>query len=71
MVKRLPPPPELGRRPGDTEEAGVEVGWTESDGVAVALLTVLDDTVELMAPKSSIRLDVLAVTYPESFAMEG
>ena len=70
MVKRLPPPPELGRRPGDTEEAGVEVGWAESDGAAVALLMVLDvdDTVGLIAPKSSTRP---AVPYEDSFAMEG
>jgi len=69
-VKRLPPPAELGRRPGDAEEAGVEVGWVESDGAAVAPLMVLDvdDRVGLIAPKSSTRP---AVTYADSFAMEG
>jgi hypothetical protein len=70
MVKRLLPPAELGRRPGDTEEAGVEVGWAVSDGAALALLMVLDvdDTVGLIAPKSSIRP---AVTYGDSFVIEG
>ena len=59
VVKRLPPPAEFGRRPGDNEKVGMEVGWAESDGAAVALL---------IAPKSSNRP---AVTYEDSFAMEG
>ena len=70
MVKRLPPPAEFGRRPGDTEQVEMEVGWAESDGAAVALLMVLDvdNPVGLIAPKSSNRP---AVTYEDSFAMEG
>ena len=71
MVNRLPPPlAELGRRPGDAEEAGVEVGWAESDGAAVALPMVLDvdDTVGLITPKSSVRP---GVPNADSFVTEG
>lgn len=68
MVNRLPPPPaELGRRPGDPEEAGVEVGWAESDGAAVVLLLDVDDTAGLITPKSSVRP---GVPYADSFATE-
>ena len=47
---------EPGRRPGDVEELGVEVGWEGTAVAAVTLPAALDDKVGLVVvPKPSTR----------------